>query len=192
MANIPDDLRYTEEHEYVRKTSDGNVEVGITDYAQGELGDVVYVELPSVGTKLGKHAIEAVGRVPTPRPGELPCFAQPSDGELVVNGAKLVGSAQFRENGAMLQHGSILIADDQPVIASLLLSNAPELEPPKASTLTEALGRVPSIEEVVTRLFEAVREIEDADASILREAETRDHTARHIDHYRNELWTWRK
>ena len=142
--------------------------------------------------RLGVHAIEAVGQVPTPRPGELPCFAQPSDGELVVNGAKLVGSAQFRENGAMLQHGSILIADDQPVIASLLLSNGPELEPPKASTLTEALGRVPSIEEVVTRLFEAVREIEDADASILREAETRDHTARHIDHYRNELWTWRK
>ena len=64
MANIPSDLRYTEEHEYVRTTADGTVEVGITDYAQGELGDVVYVELPAVGTKLGKHdvfgTIEAV------------------------------------------------------------------------------------------------------------------------------------
>ena len=57
MANIPGDLRYTEEHEYVRKTADGNVEVGITDYAQGELGEVVYVELPSVGTKLGSHDV---------------------------------------------------------------------------------------------------------------------------------------
>ena len=53
MANIPGDLRYTEEHEYVRDRNDGTVEVGITDYAQGELGDVVYVELPKVGTKLG-------------------------------------------------------------------------------------------------------------------------------------------
>ena len=49
MANIPSDLRYTEEHEYVRKAKDGNAEIGITDYAQGELGDVVYVELPKVG-----------------------------------------------------------------------------------------------------------------------------------------------
>ena len=78
MANIPDDLRYTEEHEYVRKTSDGNAEVGITDYAQGELGDVVYVELPSVGTKLGKHdvfgtieAVKAVSELFAPIAGEI-------------------------------------------------------------------------------------------------------------------------
>ena len=78
MANIPDDLRYTEEHEYVRKTSDGNAEVGITDYAQGELGDVVYVELPSVGTKLGKHdvfgtieAVKAVSELFSPLAGEV-------------------------------------------------------------------------------------------------------------------------
>ena len=142
--------------------------------------------------RLGVQATEAAADAPTPRPGELPCFAQPSEGELVLNGAKLVGSAQYRENGAMLQHGSILIGDDQPVIASLLLSNAPELEPPSASTLSQALGREPSVEEVAARLFEAVRELEDSDAAILEEAETREHTARHLDHYRNELWTWRK
>ena len=78
MANIPADLKYTEEHEYVRSTSDGNVEVGITDYAQGELGDVVYVELPSVGTKLGKHdvfgtieAVKAVSELFSPLAGEV-------------------------------------------------------------------------------------------------------------------------
>jgi glycine cleavage system H protein len=50
MSKIPDDLRYTEQHEYVKKTGDPNVvQVGITDYAQGELGDVVYVDLPKVG-----------------------------------------------------------------------------------------------------------------------------------------------
>lgn len=77
MANIPDDLRYTEEHEYVRKSGD-IVEVGITDYAQGELGDVVYVELPAAGTKLGKHdvfgtieAVKAVSELFSPIAGEV-------------------------------------------------------------------------------------------------------------------------
>lgn len=78
MANIPDDLKYTEEHEYVRKTGDGLTEVGITDYAQGELGDVVYVELPAVGSKLGRHdvfgtieAVKAVSELFTPLAGEV-------------------------------------------------------------------------------------------------------------------------
>lgn len=78
MANIPADLRYTEEHEYVRTTADGLAEVGITDYAQGELGDVVYVELPTVGTKLGKHdvfgtieAVKAVSELFSPIAGEV-------------------------------------------------------------------------------------------------------------------------
>lgn len=78
MANIPDDLRYTAEHEYVRRNGDGVAEIGITDYAQGELGDVVYVELPSVGTKLGKHdvfgtieAVKAVSELFSPVAGEV-------------------------------------------------------------------------------------------------------------------------
>jgi glycine cleavage system H protein len=78
VANIPDDLRYTEEHEYVRTKGDGVVEVGITDYAQGELGDVVYVELPSVGTKLANHdvfgtieAVKAVSELFSPLAGEV-------------------------------------------------------------------------------------------------------------------------
>jgi len=49
--NIPDDLRYSAEHEWVR-TGDGRVRVGITDYAQDALGDIVYVELPAVGTEV--------------------------------------------------------------------------------------------------------------------------------------------
>ena len=88
MANIPDDLRYTEEHEYVRKTGDGLVEIGITDYAQGELGDVVYVELPSVGTKLGKHdvfgtieAVKAVSELYSPVAGEVVEINARLDGE---------------------------------------------------------------------------------------------------------------
>src|SRR3989442_11277942 len=55
MANIPPDLRYTKEHEYVKQTgADAVVQIGITDYAQGELGDVVYVDLPKVGASFGR------------------------------------------------------------------------------------------------------------------------------------------
>ena len=88
MANIPDDLRYTEEHEYVRRSGDGVAEVGITDYAQGELGDVVYVELPAVGTKLGKHdvfgtieAVKAVSELFSPLAGEVVEINSRLDGE---------------------------------------------------------------------------------------------------------------
>jgi glycine cleavage system H protein len=68
MSNIPKDLRYTEEHEYARKTGDrAVVQIGITDYAQGELGDVVYVDLPKAGASFGKRdvfgTIEAVKAV---------------------------------------------------------------------------------------------------------------------------------
>ena len=47
--NIPADLKYTESHEWVRAEADGTVTVGITEYAQDALGDIVFVELPSVG-----------------------------------------------------------------------------------------------------------------------------------------------
>jgi len=49
--NIPDDLRYSDEHEWVRAEG-GRARVGITDYAQDALGDIVYVDLPSVGTEV--------------------------------------------------------------------------------------------------------------------------------------------
>ncbi|HEY5800575.1 MAG TPA: glycine cleavage system protein GcvH [Burkholderiaceae bacterium] len=47
--NIPADLKYTDSHEWIRKEADGSVTVGITEYAQDALGDIVYVELPKVG-----------------------------------------------------------------------------------------------------------------------------------------------
>lgn len=49
MSEIPADLKYTEDHEWVRRTGDDTVRVGITDYAQSALGDVVYVDLPDEG-----------------------------------------------------------------------------------------------------------------------------------------------
>lgn len=88
MANIPAELKYTQEHEYVRAGSDGNAEVGITDYAQGELGDVVYVELPKVGAKFSKHdvfgtieAVKAVSELFSPVSGEITAVNERLDKE---------------------------------------------------------------------------------------------------------------
>ncbi|HTY28132.1 MAG TPA: glycine cleavage system protein GcvH, partial [Mycobacterium sp.] len=61
MSEIPADLRYTAEHEWVRVTGDGTVRVGITDFAQSSLGDVVYVQLPEVGSEV--TAGESFGEV---------------------------------------------------------------------------------------------------------------------------------
>jgi glycine cleavage system H protein len=79
MANVPADLLYTEEHEYLKKAGDAGVYfVGITDYAQGELGDIVFVELPSVGDKFGRkevfgtvEAVKAVSDLYCPIAGEV-------------------------------------------------------------------------------------------------------------------------
>lgn len=61
MSEIPADLQYTEEHEWVLRTGDDTVRVGITDYAQSALGDVVFVQLPDVGSEV--TAGESFGEV---------------------------------------------------------------------------------------------------------------------------------
>ncbi len=79
MSNIPGDLRYTKEHEFVKATDDASVfAVGITDFAQGELGDIVYVELPKVGATYAANdvfgtveAVKAVSELFMPVAGEI-------------------------------------------------------------------------------------------------------------------------
>ena len=79
MSHIPADLLYTEEHEYLKATDEADVfVVGITDYAQGELGDVVFVELPEAGSSYGKldtfgtiEAVKAVSDLYCPVAGEI-------------------------------------------------------------------------------------------------------------------------
>ena len=79
MSNIPQDLYYTEEHEYVKKTDDGSmVQIGITDYAQGELGDVVYVDLPKISSSCSRmdvfgtiEAVKAVSELYCPLTGTV-------------------------------------------------------------------------------------------------------------------------
>jgi glycine cleavage system H protein len=79
VADIPAGLHYTPEHEYVRRTSDpAVVEVGITDFAQGELGDIVFVDLPKAGATFSRmgvfgtvEAVKAVSELFSPLSGVI-------------------------------------------------------------------------------------------------------------------------
>lgn len=89
MSTIPADLRYTKEHEYVKTTADaGVVLIGITDFAQGELGDIVYVDLPKPGARFNAHdvfgtveAVKAVSELFMPVTGEVLEINGALDGE---------------------------------------------------------------------------------------------------------------
>lgn len=75
---IPEELKYTKEHEWVRLLDGGIAEVGITDFAQDQLGDIVYVEVPEIGRKLTKdeafgvvESVKTVSDVYSPLSGEV-------------------------------------------------------------------------------------------------------------------------
>jgi glycine cleavage system H protein len=98
VSEIPKDLLYTEDHEYVKPTDDASVvAIGITDYAQGELGDIVYIELPKVGASFAKHdvfgtveAVKAVSELYSPLTGEVVAVNEKLDKE-----PALVNTAPF-------------------------------------------------------------------------------------------------
>ncbi|MBA2564434.1 MAG: glycine cleavage system protein GcvH [Gemmatimonadetes bacterium] len=76
--NVPQELRYTEEHEWISVDDQGVGTIGITDYAQGELGDVVFVELPEQGRRVAAkeafgtiEAVKAVSELYSPVDGEV-------------------------------------------------------------------------------------------------------------------------
>ena len=79
MSDIPQDLLYTEDHEYLKPAGEADVMyIGVTDFAQGELGDVVFIELPKVGATFKQHdvfgtieAVKAVSELYAPVSGEV-------------------------------------------------------------------------------------------------------------------------
>jgi glycine cleavage system H protein len=91
MSNIPADLKYTKDHEYVRAGSDGMLTVGITDFAQGELGDVVFVNLPKPGDRVLANqpfgtieAVKAVSELFSPVTGVVTDVNGALDGDPAV------------------------------------------------------------------------------------------------------------
>jgi glycine cleavage system H protein len=83
--NVPKDLRYTESHEWARREADGTVSIGITDHAQEQLGDIVFVEAPQAGRKVAKG--ESVGVVESVKAASD--IYAPIAGEVVATNADL-------------------------------------------------------------------------------------------------------
>ncbi|HUG08439.1 MAG TPA: glycine cleavage system protein GcvH [Acidimicrobiia bacterium] len=97
--NTPEDLHYTDEHEWIRQVGDGTVRIGITDYAQDQLGDVVYVELPESGGEVAKddllveiESTKSVGEVYAPFAGTIAAV-----NEKVAESPELVNASPYDE-----------------------------------------------------------------------------------------------
>jgi glycine cleavage system H protein len=91
VSDIPPDLHYTAEHEWVRRSGDDTARVGITDFAQSALGDVVFVQLPDVGTKL--TAGESFGEVESTK--SVSDLYAPVSGTVSAVNTELDGSPQL-------------------------------------------------------------------------------------------------
>jgi glycine cleavage system H protein len=98
-VQIPEDLRYAENHEWVRTEADGTLRVGITDFAQDALGDVVYVELPEVGVELTAGGVfgevestKSVSEVYSPAAGTVTAV-----NETLVDAPELVNGDPYGE-----------------------------------------------------------------------------------------------
>jgi lipoate-protein ligase A len=147
--------------------------------------------LCSALASLGVPVVVATPATRAAAPSAAPCFAEPARGELTLDGRKLVGSAQWRERGAMLQHGSLLVDDDQSSLADLLRD--PVTPAPRPATLRDALGRAPVMSEVSDALFRAVRELADPEAAPLEMDDDLARDAATIaERYRDDAWTWRR
>ena len=138
---------------------------------------------------MGVSASRATGTTHLP-PGLRPCFDAPSAHEIVIDERKLIGSAQWRHGDALLQHGSILVRDDQSMIPQLMLERLAAA--PVAATLHDALGREPSIGEAAGFMREALqRRVDDAVADFDREMASPD-VADLQRAYGDDAWTWRR
>src|SRR5216117_1683140 len=117
-------------------------------------------------------------------PGVRSCFEMPGEGELIVEGCKLVGSAQWRDERALLQHGSILVDDDQSSLPIFTIGAKTGSESiPVPATLHGLLGRATDASEVASAMFDAVRSLEDEDATGLDEDEVREEALQHVPHF---------
>jgi lipoate-protein ligase A len=140
---------------------------------------------------LGVEAGEAESSSRAPAPSLAPCFDLPVAGELVVEGRKLVGSAQVRDGDFLLQHGSILVDDDQYLLAELLASG--DVAPP-AATLRTLTGRAVTIEEFAGALGRAVGAVDGSEPCPMELDDSLLEDVRSLVRTRYDVadWTWRR
>jgi lipoyl(octanoyl) transferase len=121
------------------------------------------------------------------------CFRDPAEGEVVVGGRKLVGSAQFREAGVILQHGSLLFAGDQAAVRTLLRTAAePEADSQPPATLADLLDPVPPWKMLTAALAAGVEEeFALPFAAAAPSAAECERATRLLGRFQDPAWTWR-
>ena len=127
-----------------------------------------------------------------PRPTVRACFRDPLPGEVTVRGRKLIGSAQWRERGALLQHGSLLIHNEQALVERLRIGGPSASEVP-AVGLAELLDPVPDVAQVADALASAFAT--EISQPLEREPLTPGEEARAtglVERYEDPVWTWRR
>jgi glycine cleavage system H protein len=119
-AAFPDDVKYTAEHEWVSEAKDGVVRIGITDYAQDALGDIVYVSLPDVGDEVASG--DAMGELESTK-SVSDVFA-PVDGTIVGRNDSLDGSPELCNTDPYGDGWLVEIRVTDPATLDALLSAA--------------------------------------------------------------------
>ena len=145
--------------------------------------------LRTLGVDAGLAGAPAGGEAPL---SAGPCFQIPAEGEVVAAGRKLVGSAQARVGGALLQHGSLLLSGSQDPLARIGPEAAAEAGALPV-TLRSLLGSVPGWDELVSALVDGLSGVLGGswDRTGFRDAEVQ--TAKELGkRYRSREWTWRR
>ena len=159
------------------------------------INDILLSALRTLG--VAATVVDAATARPVRLDGPV-CFDHPASGEIVVGGAKLVGSAVWRERGAYLQHGSILLRNDQQLLNTAMSASpsATNLPSGSATALEACLAVAPSWGKVADALELALRAAvqhrhagELSAQPVLLDAEV---LARHEIHYRDPAWLWRR
>ena len=114
---FPEDLRYTESHEWVRSEADGTFTIGISDHAQNELGEVIYVELPEQGHRISTG--DSVGVLESVK--AISDIYAPLDGEVVAINSDLTESPNILNESPYEQGWLYRIRPDQPQALDSLL-----------------------------------------------------------------------
>ena len=139
--------------------------------------------------RLGASAALAEPTGPALPPDSGPCFRDPAEGEVTALGRKLIGSAQVKIGGSILQHGSLILDGDQKILSRLRRDGAPV---PPPATLRALLGAVPSWDELTLALQEGLAHTLKGSWVLgdYREAEL-DAAQKREGKYLDPAWTWR-
>lgn len=137
--------------------------------------------------RLGAPALLAADPPRVPGVGAGACFALPVGGEVVIAGRKVVGSAQLREDGALLQHGSMLLEDDQGMVRELSGDGA---MPAAEITMSAALGRPVVFLEAAAAVRDAARAWRPGCEDLADPSPILERAHQHEAEFRSDEWTW--